>query len=393
MGVAAWCVAGPAAPGEAPGQDAAPAKVGTKAEVWPGPGERRERTLELPGSAVLEYEVVMPERASPDGVYPALLVLPPGSQDSSAVVMGTRSFDPECRGRGWVVVSPRAPGGVLFFRGSEKHLPALLAEVQRFIRVEGGKWHVGGVSNGGISALRFAVERPDLVRSVMTLPGYPLPQDEPRLGVLRGVSIRMYVGSDDRVEWTDAAQRTLEKGKALGLDITLDVRAGQSHHIANLEGKEVFDVLDKLRVREGTPSAEVAAVANVLDRFHLAAAAANEERYFALFAPEGVFIGTDATERWTVEEFRAYAHPNFAKGKGWTYVPGVRHVDVNAEKTVAWFDELLENEKYGACRGTGVLRKIGSEWKISQYHLTVPVPNDLMGRVAALIKAEERKKK
>lgn len=374
-------------------QDAAAQPAARKADAWPAAGERRERTLEIAGLQTLVYEVVMPEKLSPDGVYPALLVLPPGSQDGSMVVMGTQSFDPECRSRGWVVVSPRAPGGTLFFRGAEKHLPALLIEVQRHIRVEGGKWHVAGVSNGGISAFRFAIERPEMVRSLMVLPGYPLPQDEAKLGALKGIPIRMYVGSDDRVEWTDTARNVLERGKGLGLDITLDVRAAQGHRIANLEGKEVFDVLDKLRVKAGTSSVDEAAVGSVLDRFHLAAASASEERYFSLFAPEGVFIGTDATERWTVEAFRAYAHPFFAKGKGWTYVPGVRHVEVNPEKTVAWFDELLESEKYGTCRGTGVLRLIGGQWKISQYHLTVPVPNDLMPRVAALIKAEERKKK
>ncbi|MFN0010462.1 MAG: nuclear transport factor 2 family protein [Phycisphaerales bacterium] len=358
-----------------------------------GPGERREKQLDLGGGQTLTYEIVTPDVVPRDGVYPALLVLPPGAQDPRMLLAGMQVFDPECRARGWVVVSPRAVGGKLFFQGSEKHLPALLAEVQKTVRVEGNKWHVAGASNGGISAFRFACDRPDLVRSITVLPGYPLPADEPRLGALKGIPIRMYVGSDDRVEWTDAARGTLEKGKALGLDITLDVRAGQAHRIGNLEGKEVFDMLEKLRVRQGTLTEDQAAVASVLDAFHLAASAANETAYFALFAPEGVFIGTDASERWTVPEFRAYAQPHFSKGKGWTYVPGERHVDVNPEKTVAWFDEALASEKYGACRGTGVLRKVGADWRISQYHLTVPVPNDLLPRVSALIKAEERKKK
>ncbi len=375
----------------APVAPAAPAGGG--ADVWPGPGERRERRLDLGGGKALEYEVVMPERVSPTGVYPALLLLPPGQQDAQMVMFAARYVEPECRSRGWVVVSPRAPEGVVFYKGSEKHLPALLTDVQRHVRVEGGRWHVAGVSNGGISAFRFALDRPDLVRSVMTMPGYPLPVDEARLGALKGIPIRMYVGSDDRVEWTDAAKRALELGKAAGLDVSLDVRPGQPHRIANLEGKEVFDVLEKLRVKEGTMSPEQAAVAAVLDQLHLLAAAADEERYFALFAPEGVFIGTDASERWTVPEFRAYAHPHFSKGKGWVYTPGVRNVDVNPEKTVAWFDEALVSEKYGACRGTGVLRKTGAAWRIVQYHLTVPVPNDLLPRVATLIKAEEKRKR
>ena len=40
----------------------------------------------------------------------------------------------------------------------------------------------------------------------------------------------------------------------------------------------------------------------VLDDFHAAAAASDEARYFDHFSAEGVFLGTDATERWTLGE-------------------------------------------------------------------------------------------
>src|SRR5437868_6029502 len=68
-------------------------------------------------------------------------------------------------------------------------------------------------------------------------------------------------------------------------------------------------------------------ITDTLDRFHQAASKADGQVYFDLFAPEGIFIGTDASERWTVEEFKKYASPHFSKGKGWTYVPRDRHVD------------------------------------------------------------------
>ncbi|MGE0172271.1 MAG: nuclear transport factor 2 family protein [Oligoflexales bacterium] len=118
-------------------------------------------------------------------------------------------------------------------------------------------------------------------------------------------------------------------------------------------------------------------VVKVLDQFHGAAAKADGATYFGLFAPQGVFIGTDPGERWTVEEFKKYAEPHFAKGQGWTYVAKTRHVDISPSKDVAWFDELLDNKSYGVCRGTGVLLKLNGAWKISQYHLTIPIPNEL----------------
>lgn len=127
-------------------------------------------------------------------------------------------------------------------------------------------------------------------------------------------------------------------------------------------------------------------IAQTLDKFHEAASRTDAKTYFSLFAPEGVFIGTDATERWTVAEFRAYAEARFAKGKGWTYTLKDRHIDVTKTGDVAWFDELLDNKSYGTCRGTGVLRKVDGKWLISQYHLTIPVPNDLAESIVKIIR-------
>lgn len=140
---------------------------------------------------------------------------------------------------------------------------------------------------------------------------------------------------------------------------------------------------------EGEPAAPVAAV---LDAWHAAAAAADEERYFGYFAPEGVFLGTDGGERWTVTEFRAFAHPHFAKGKAWSFTPRDRHVVFSPDGTVAWFDEALSTPNLGPCRGSGVLRKIAGEWKIAQYNLSVPIPNDLMDEVKARIEKYEKEK-
>ncbi|MFO0980880.1 MAG: nuclear transport factor 2 family protein [Planctomycetota bacterium] len=128
------------------------------------------------------------------------------------------------------------------------------------------------------------------------------------------------------------------------------------------------------------------AIGRVLDDFHDAASKADGARYFDDLAPEAVFLGTDGGERWTKEAFRAYAEPYFVKGKGWTFVPGERHIELAPEGTVAWFDERLANAKYGDCRGSGVLRKMDGKWRITQYNLSVPVPNDLMERVVALIR-------
>lgn len=111
------------------------------------------------------------------------------------------------------------------------------------------------------------------------------------------------------------------------------------------------------------PDAE-AAIAAVLDDWHDAAASSDEARYFDHFADDGVFLGTDATERWDVAAFRAYAHPHFEAGRGWT-MRSVRR-DVVVEGHLAWFDEDLATARLGPCRGSGVLRWDGERWRIAQ---------------------------
>jgi hypothetical protein len=139
----------------------------------------------------------------------------------------------------------------------------------------------------------------------------------------------------------------------------------------------------------------VASIDSTLNELHDAAAKADGRRYFSLFTDDGVFIGTDASERWTLKQFRAYAEARFSKGTGWIYKPRSRHIVIAnvACKCVAWFDELLDSKNYGTSRGTGVLVKKNGSWKIAQYALTYPIPNDLARQMTAEIRSFEAKKK
>ena len=131
------------------------------------------------------------------------------------------------------------------------------------------------------------------------------------------------------------------------------------------------------------------AIDGVLNSFHQAASDADGDLYFSLFAEGAIFMGTDATERWTIAEFKAFAEPYFSKGRGWTYTKTERNIFVAANGSIAWFDEMLWNEKYGTCRGTGVLELTGDGWRIAQYNLTFPIPNDLSADITARIKELE----
>jgi hypothetical protein len=135
------------------------------------------------------------------------------------------------------------------------------------------------------------------------------------------------------------------------------------------------------------------AIGAVLDAFHAAAAAADEAKYFSYLTPDAVFLGTDATERWTRDEFRKWAHPYFAKGQGWTYRATSRWISFAPDRRVAWFDETLENARYGICRGSGVLVATDSGWKIAQYDLSIPIPNELSAEIVKRIEESAKTKK
>jgi len=131
-------------------------------------------------------------------------------------------------------------------------------------------------------------------------------------------------------------------------------------------------------------------ISSILDSFHQAASEANSQQYFDLISESGVFIGTDATERWDKKTFKTFAKPYFDKGQGWTYIPRDRHVTIAEGGKMAWFDEMLDNKSYGECRGTGVLVLSAQGWKISQYHLTIPIPNGIAKSLVEQIKQYQK---
>ncbi|GMV27652.1 MAG: hypothetical protein AMXMBFR58_36830 [Phycisphaerae bacterium] len=135
---------------------------------------------------------------------------------------------------------------------------------------------------------------------------------------------------------------------------------------------------------------DVADINALVDDWHDAASKADFNRYFGHLSTEAVFIGTDDTEYWKGRQFRDFANPYFSQGKGWTYVPVERHVYVSDNRETAWFDEKLDNEKYGRCRGTGVCVLTPGGWRIVHYTLSFPVPNDVAEPVVKIIAEHAR---
>lgn len=134
-------------------------------------------------------------------------------------------------------------------------------------------------------------------------------------------------------------------------------------------------------------------VNTVLDDWHEAAAEGDFERYFNHFENDSsIFMGTDATERWTIAVFKPWSKPYFEDdGVAWTFTPTFRKVYFSDNGKTAWFDEELDTPNLGPSRGTGVLVKNEKGWKIAHYNLTIPIPNSIVDDVVQQIETELNK--
>ncbi|HEX4957382.1 MAG TPA: nuclear transport factor 2 family protein [Lacibacter sp.] len=121
----------------------------------------------------------------------------------------------------------------------------------------------------------------------------------------------------------------------------------------------------------------------LLDSFNAAAARADYNRYFSYYAPDAVFIGTDATEHWNKEEFMIWSKPYFDRGRAWNFTSMQRHIYFDTTGQLAWFDELLHTQMK-ICRGSGVVVKQGTDWKVKQYVLSMTIPNALVDTIVPM---------
>lgn len=112
--------------------------------------------------------------------------------------------------------------------------------------------------------------------------------------------------------------------------------------------------------------------------------------YFDKIAPDGVYIGTDKTELWHKDAFKAWARKYFERKSAWAFKATRRNVYTSGDGKMVWFDELLDTQM-GPCQASGVLRRTASGFEIEHYQLSMAVPNDIAKSVTQLITQHEQK--
>ncbi|MEM7126558.1 MAG: hypothetical protein AAF702_09545 [Chloroflexota bacterium] len=200
-------------------------------------------TIDLNGTTI-EYATLLPPNFDPAGEYPLLLALPPGGQDKNMVNAGIDTFWQRGALYGFVIVSPVKPSGTSYMRDGSLILPEFVAFLHETYTIAGGKPHLGGVSNGGISTFKAGLEHPELYRSLTVLPGYAAADSN--LSTLSELKVTLYVGEHDG-RWVTSSQRTYDALVAANHnDPLLEIFPNEGHVIQSLTGNGVGQIFERL---------------------------------------------------------------------------------------------------------------------------------------------------
>jgi predicted peptidase len=216
----------------------------------PAFAEVLDKVTTIKGTAV-HYKVVLPEKYDPAKTYPGVLAFAGGGQSIDVVdSMVKTQFQQEAEKRGYIVVSPAAPEGDLFFMsGGEKIFPAFLDKILSDYKIEGRKFHIAGRSNGGISAFHIAALHPAYFVSITGFPGYLDELLPSRLEAVSGMCIYMHVGQFDS-DWRQQVRDQSEFFAGEGMKVRFYLEEGQEHSIETLVGEgsaRLFDHFDEAR--------------------------------------------------------------------------------------------------------------------------------------------------
>jgi poly(3-hydroxybutyrate) depolymerase len=212
--------------------------------------EELAKTVKVSGVTV-QYKVVLPNGYDASKTYPAILAFGGGPQTMNTVdSVLTRNLRAEAERRGYIVIAPAAPDGQLFFEGGARIVPEFLKLMLANYKIEGGRFHIAGPSNGGIAAFHVAGSFPQLFKSVTAFPGYMWEPSQAKLTAIAQMCVFMYVGENDEYRWHDEMKHEAEFLRSQGAVARYSVEKGQPHRLETLAGanaSRLFDGFEEAR--------------------------------------------------------------------------------------------------------------------------------------------------
>lgn len=144
------------------------------------------------------------------------------------------------------------------------------------------------------------------------------------------------------------------------------------------EGWKIIAITDTRR-RENCQTEALdheATINELMDNWHQAAATADEDVFFeGTMTEDGIYLGTDASERWLRDELKEWSKEYFDRESAWSFSAKQRTIYFSNDGKTAWFEEMLDTWM-GDCRGSGVLEWTSKGWRLKHYDLSIMVPND-----------------
>jgi poly(3-hydroxybutyrate) depolymerase len=195
----------------------------------------------------VHYKIVLPKGYDAAREYPVIVAFPPGGQDMGLVDNRLQAnWRAEAEHRGYIVISPAAPDGQLFFEQGSRVFPQFIEQIVKDFKVRDGKLIVAGASNGGLSAFFVASHYPKYVRVLVGYPGL-LPESSAKyVEALKGMCVFMHVGGED-AGWRGEMQAQSQLLHRDGVNVAFTVEPGQQHMIQTLSGdgaKRLFDEIE-----------------------------------------------------------------------------------------------------------------------------------------------------
>jgi predicted esterase len=216
----------------------------------PARGEVVEKTRQVAGVSVT-YKVVLPTGYDAAKTYPAIVALGGGPQTMNTVDgVLNRNLRAEAEKRGYIVIAPAAPNGELFFESGARIFPEFLKAILADYKIQDGKFHIAGPSNGGIAAFHVAAANPQYFLSVTAFPGYMWQPSAAKLQAISKLCVFMYVGENDDYMWHAEMKREAEFLRSKGAVARYTVEKGQPHRIETLAGvnaSRLFDGFEETR--------------------------------------------------------------------------------------------------------------------------------------------------
>jgi predicted esterase len=165
-----------------------------------------------------------------------------------------RNFRAEAEKRGYIVIAPAAPDNGLFFEDGARIFPEFLKMMLADYKVQGGKFHIAGPSNGGIAAFHVAAANPQYFVSVTAFPGYMWEPSTVKLQAIANMCVFMYVGELDEYMWHGEMKREAEYLRSKGTLARYSVEKGQPHRLDTLAGVNATRLFDGFEeARKGCP--------------------------------------------------------------------------------------------------------------------------------------------